>query len=222
MEISIRGACVAASIRFSEFVPKIDAVPQCGKSLCAGRTTVAVLVAMDAMENPNHIFTGLKSGTDVRVHRPAPAIPSTSRTNRICEEEKIDIYRDDAIEMEDIGKNTTDKNVDITGETLEDRLFINGHELQNIVNQPNELPEYIKALGSTDDIFRTFEDKDLNTNKTSSTKWVSFSKKARDGWSCRLGSLWMWRILCLILAVTIAILLIFTKRPVHNHYHIYH
>lgn len=222
MEFSIRVACVAASICFSEFVPKIDALPQCDNSLCAERSTVAVLVAMNAMENPNHIFTGLQTGTDVRIHRSAPAKPSTSRASRMYEEEKIDIYTDETIEMEDIGKDATNKNIDTTAETLEDRLFINSHELQNIFYEPNALPEYIKSLGPTDDIFQTFEDKDLNTNKTSLTKWVSFSKKARDGRSCTLGSLWMWRILCLILAVTIAILLIFTKRPVHNHYHIYH
>lgn len=139
----------------------------------------------------------------------------------MCEEEKIDIYTDDAIELEDIGKDTMGENVDTTAETLEDRLLLKGHELQNIVNRPDELPEYIESLGPTDDIFRTFEDKDRNTSKTSPTRWVSFSKKAREGCSCTLGSLWMWRILCLILAVTLAVLLIYTKRPVYNVYHIY-
>lgn len=180
---------------------------------------------MDAMENPNHIFTGLTSGIDVRVHRSAPAIPSTSRARQVCEEEKIEIYKDDAIELEAIemdamGENT--ENVDTTAETLDDRLCINGHELQNIVNGPDELPEYIISLGPADDIFRTFEDKDRTSKKTSPSRWVSFSKKARDGWSCTLGSLWMWRILCLILAVTLAVLVIYTKRPRYNVYHIYH
>lgn len=172
------------------------------------------------MENPNHIFTGLKSGTDVRVHRRTSSPkPSTSRVSQMCEEEKIDIYTDEAIEMEDIGKDPMDKNP--TAETPEDRLFINGHELQNIVNRPDELPEYIHSLGPADDIFRTFEDKDRNTNKTSSTRWMSFSRKARDGSSCTLRWLWLMRILCLILAVILAVLIIYTKRPIRNEYYIY-
>lgn len=176
---------------------------------------------MDAMENPNHIFTGLTSEKDVRIHRGTEPEPSTSRARRINKEEKIDINTDDAIEMEDLGKDSTDKNVDTTAETLDNHLLINGHELQNIANEPSELPQHIRSLSPTDDIFRTFEDKDRKTNKTLSTRWLSFCKAGQDGWSCTLGNLWMWRILCLILVFVIVVLIIYTKRPVYNYYHIY-
>lgn len=180
------------------------------------------LVVLDAMENPNQTFTGLKSGTGVQVHRSAPPKPSILRASPMYEEEKIDIHIYDVINLEDIGKDTMDENVDTLNiETLEDRLSISDYDLQDIINGSDKQPKYIEYLDSTGEPFWTLEDEDRISNKTSPTRWVSVSKKARDGRSCTLGSIWMWKILCLILAVTIVFLVIYTERPVYNLYRNY-
>lgn len=174
------------------------------------------------MENVNDASNYENCVADVIIHDvPDPESPR-SNIGLVKEKEETHIYINQVMEIEDAAIESVTVEVEAE-ETLEEHIVVlDKRECQDIINRPEDLPEYSRLIIRRDDLFKTFEDNQTATDEILKTKWAAFLEKMLKSESATSRSLWMWRTIFIILVVTLALLLYFTHRPVHNHYHIYH
>lgn len=161
------------------------------------------------------------------IHGMSEDASSTSAASSVLEKvEKINITTNHILEIED---SVMETNVDGEATAVEDfhhRVVINGEEYTNvlqILQRPDELPEYSRCLYPLDNLFATFDNDDREIRQTFGTRLAaSMKKKAKTAQKAMSCPPRFWKILCFLLSVAIVLLMIFTRRSVHNSYYLYH
>lgn len=173
---------------------------------------------------------------DVIIHEVPHSESPRSNIGLLKKKEEMHIYTNQVMEIEEaaIESITVEVEAEVGAnesitvemepeETLKEHLVVlDKRECQDIMNRPEDLPEYSRLIIGRDDLFKTFDDNQKSTDRTMKTKWAAFYEKMVKSENEMSRSLWMWRTIFIILVVTLALLLYFTHRPVQNHYHIYH
>lgn len=145
-----------------------------------------------------------------------------SNIGQLKKEEVTHFYSNQVMEIED--KMNESITVEIEAEETSKKHLVvsNSREFQDVINRPEDLPVYSRLIIRQEDLFKTFEDNQTATDETLKSKWTAFLEKALRSENVTSRSLWIWRTIFIILVVTLALLLYFTRRTVQNHYHIYH
>lgn len=175
------------------------------------------------MENVNDASTYENGVADVIIHDlPDLKSPKSNIGQLKKEEVTYHVYTNQEMEIKDEINESITSEIEAE-ETPENHLVVsNNRKFQDLNNRPEDLPEYSRLIIRRDDFFKTLEDNPTATDQILKSKWTAFLNKTLRSENVTAQSLWIWRTIFIILVVTLALLLYFTRRPIHNHYHIYH
>lgn len=175
---------------------------------------------LHAMESPNNaVSAGEKSDEDITT-ADTPENLSPTAISRVAENvRKISLIRED---IERIATHPTYGFLRDNPKTTESVVI----ELEDLAkNHDNPEKCSVRSISYetlVDRYKRNFEQNN-DATQSSGTRWTTFRflSLRRIQNNDMICALWFWRIMCLILTITIVVLVIMTRVPVKNVYHIY-
>nr|AGQ20170.1 AsIV-cont00053-ORF2 [Apophua simplicipes ichnovirus] len=195
------------------------------------------------MENPNHVFGYEKTLTDVKVHNdqndereeiqsPSPTGPienvrdrsppiyGITKTIKVAMDDKIEKENSKRYEIVDIDQSTEDMNLNEESKMLSKKkskinVAISGWNFLNSLSNPDDIPEHVVLYRTRKDVFKTF--KQIYAKQM----FLTCVRETSSRRNAKLLSLWFWRILSLILAISFLLVYINSTRSVHHIHHIF-